>query len=117
MPEPEQSKNCLSLKQATCNKIADWLTLLAMPGVLFFFITCAYSIYLFRTNPTLPDATHTVEEVAHSDHRFFTPLQAKICLPPLPFIVYGASFLLLIVAAFLRNGCKFNRITFFKGNR
>lgn len=106
----------MRLKRTTCNKIAGWLALLAMPGIVFFFFTCAYSIYLFRTNPTTPDSIHTIEEIAHGGHRFFTPLQAKLFLPPLPFIVYGASFLLLTVASFLGNGCKFNKPVFFKRN-
>jgi len=98
----------MKLRQTTYERIANWLFVLATPGIVFYFCAVIYSIYVLRTAPTAPDASHVIEEVSHGDRRFLTPLQARICLPPLPFIVFGSSFLLMIVATFLGNGCKFN---------
>jgi hypothetical protein len=100
--------NQMPVNQAKLNRIADWLTLLAAPGMLFFVLTVAYDIYAFRTNPKSPDATHFIERVEHGDHRFFTPLQAKITSHPL--MGFAEAFVLLAIASFLRNGCKFNKL-------
>ena len=99
---------------AKLNKIADWLALLAMPGLLAFVLMVAYDIYAFRTNPTQPDATHFIERVEHGNHRFFTPVQAK--LTSHPFIGFAEAFSLLAIAAFLRNGCKLNKFGSAKEN-
>lgn len=100
--------------QTKLNRIADWLILLAMPGILAFIFIAAYDIYLLRTNPASPDATHVIEQISHGSHRFFTPRQAQICSHP--FIGLMEAFPLLITASFLQNGCKFNKFTFSKRN-
>jgi hypothetical protein len=99
----------MSVTREKCRRIAVWLSLLAMPGIVAFIFSVGCDIYLFRTNPKTPDAIHTVERVEHGTHRFFTPLQDKIC-SYLPFIGFAQGFSFLILASFVDNGCKFNKL-------
>jgi hypothetical protein len=102
----------MRVSRQKCDKIANWLSLLAIPGWLVFFSTAAYDIYLSRTNPTSPDATHSVEQISHGTSRYYTPGQARIC--SYPFIGLAQGFSFLILATFVSNGCKFNKGIFSK---
>jgi hypothetical protein len=99
----------MSVTREKYRRIAVWLSLLAVPGIVAFIFSVGYDIYLFRTNPETPDPIHSVERVEHGTHRFFTPLQDKIC-SYLPFIGFAQGFTFLVLASFVDNGCKFNKL-------